>query len=479
MREFILTLVAAAVLTATGACSADPEQGPAIDDRERRMGAEQHEVLLAQFGGAYQGPEAAYFKNLGEKIATAADLGGECTFTLVNTDVVNAFAVPGCYIYLTRGLMALVNSEAELVSVIGHELGHIVADHSEQQQRRSMLRQLGVLAVALTTESELLTRLAGGAAELFTFRYSRRHEYEADELAVKYLVASGYDPYEAGDMLDALGRHERFQEGRSGEDHHAIPEWSRTHPLTGNRVERVSAAAAAAGIRPGELATKEPAFLDQVDGLLFGDDPGQGFVMGRRFAHPAMRLAFEVPRGFKMTNTPRAVLIEGPDGVRGEFSSGGAGRELEQYIQHIAEEAFGGAADARAASRTVVNGLPAIVLPLSLPTAQGPAEALIAAYEGPGGSAYHFLLIAPPGQRMPNSVSQLIGSLMPISAAQAAQLRPRIIRVVTAAEGDSLQSLAARMASERPLEHFLLLNDQVRAEPVRPGERIKLISVAS
>jgi predicted Zn-dependent protease len=187
-RPFLLPILAASALLASGCGGGDNDSGPPeIEESERRLGAEQHPQLLAQFGGSYDAPEAAYVARLGEKIAGAAGLGGKCTFTLVNTDVVNAFAVPGCYIYVTRGLMGIMNSEAELASVLAHEVGHIVADHSERQQKRSLLRGLGVAAVGWITGSEQLTRIAGQAAELFTLRYSRKQEHESDDLGIRYL----------------------------------------------------------------------------------------------------------------------------------------------------------------------------------------------------------------------------------------------------------------------------------------------------
>ncbi|HEU0133573.1 MAG TPA: M48 family metalloprotease, partial [Allosphingosinicella sp.] len=183
---------------------------PEIRAEEKQLGAEQHPKLLAEFGGAYEAPEALYARRVGQKIASAAGLDGQCTFTLVNSDVVNAFAVPGCYIYITRGLMGIVNSEAELASVLAHEVGHIVAAHNRRQQRRSLWRSIGVWAVGTITGSEDLSRIAGRAAEYFTLRYSRKQEYEADDLGVRYLAAAGYDPYAASDMLAALGRHEEY-----------------------------------------------------------------------------------------------------------------------------------------------------------------------------------------------------------------------------------------------------------------------------
>jgi predicted Zn-dependent protease len=247
--------------------------------------------------------------------------------------VVNAFAVPGCYIYLTRGLMSVVNSEAELASVLAHEVGHIVADHSERQQKRSLWRSLGVMAVGLVTQSERLTQLAGAAAGYFTLSYSRKQEFESDDLGIRYLKEAGYDPYAAAQMLGALGRNEQFMARTRGRDEaRSIPEWARTHPLTENRVERARDTAAGTGIAAGALPGNEARYLREVDGLLYGDDPAQGFVQGRRFAHPVMRIGFEAPEGFTLTNSPQAILIDGPDGLRGEFGGGRMPRGgLEAY----------------------------------------------------------------------------------------------------------------------------------------------------
>ena len=189
LRRSLSPLVAVSLLL--GGCGGSPtDRPPEITAEDRAYGEEPHEKLLAEFGGAYAGPESRYVAALGEKIARAAGLAGQCVFTLVNTDVVNAFAVPGCYIYVTRGLFAIVSSEAELASVLGHEIGHIVGAHSQRQQRRSIWRTLGVIAVSLTG-SERLTRLASQAAQYFTLRYSRGQEYESDELGIRYLASGG------------------------------------------------------------------------------------------------------------------------------------------------------------------------------------------------------------------------------------------------------------------------------------------------
>ena len=450
MRRALLPL--AAVIALLGGCGGGGEYEPEIRADEKKIGAQQHPQLLAEFGGAYRAPEAAYARQIGEKIAAAAGLGGQCTFTLVNSDVVNAFAVPGCYIYVTRGLMGIVNSEAELASVLAHEVGHIVAAHNRRQQRRSMWRSIAVAAVGLITRSEDLTRIAGQAAQYFTLRYSRNQEYEADDLGVRYLTAAGYDPYAAGDMLGALGRHEQY----------------------------MAQAAAATGIADGQLPELELPYLRELDGLLYGDDPQQGFVQGRRFAHPVMRIGFEAPPGFTLTNSPQAILIEGPDGMRGEFGAGPMPRGgLQAYAEGLARALLRGApAEPGPAEAALVNGIPTLFVPIRVRTEQGAIELSIAAYDGGDGGAYHFILVAPPADAPRAAIGALFGSFRLLSPQEAMTLRPRLIRTIRVQPGQTAASFAPFMASEHPLDHFLMLNGRSPGQALRPGEMVKVITFA-
>ncbi|HEU0097949.1 MAG TPA: M48 family metalloprotease [Allosphingosinicella sp.] len=477
-RSRLLPLAAGLAMLA--GCGGDDYE-PEVRAKEKEVGAQQHPQLLAEFGGAYRAPEAAYARRVGEKVASAAGLGGECTFTLVNSDVVNAFAVPGCYIYVTRGLMGIVNSEAELASVLAHEVGHIVAAHNRRQQRRSLWRSLGVWAVGAVTGSEDLARIAGRAAEYFTLRYSRKQEYEADDLGVRYLAAAGYDPYAAGDMLAALGRHEEYMGRTRGRDEaRAIPEWARTHPLAGNRVERAAKAAAATGIADGAVPELEAPYLRELDGLLYGDDPAQGFVNGRRFAHPVMRIGFEAPEGFTLTNSPRSILIEGPDGLRGEFGGGPMPPGgLVDYADGLARALLNGApAQAGPAEPTRINGLPALLVPLVVQTEQGTVELTIAAYDGGDGGAYHFIMVAPPAEASRAAIAALFASFHLLSDAEVRSLRPRLIRTVRVGPGQTPATFAAAMASDHPLDHFLMLNGLAPGQAPKPGNLVKIVAFA-
>jgi predicted Zn-dependent protease len=474
------SIAAIAILSLLGSCGGGvPDSPPTISEEERAYGAEQHQQLLAEFGGAYQGPEARYVATVGEKIAGAAGLSRQCVFTLVNSDVVNAFAVPGCYIYVTRGLFAIVTSEAELASVLGHELGHIVGAHAQRQQRRSIWRALGVIAVSLTG-SQQLTQLASQAAQYFTLRYSRNQEYESDALGIRYLQQAGYDPHAAADMLAALGRHDAFMTRTSGRDEaSSIPEWARSHPLTDKRIERARELAARTIEDPNALPENEAAYLAQVDGLLWADDPEQGFVLGRLFVHPVMRIGFEAPPGFTLTNSPQAILLSGPAGLRGEFGGGPMpGGRLDLYVQAMVEQVVGhGNAEARA-TPGMVNGLPTLLVELYIRAQQGVVPLSIAAYDAGEGQAYHFLMLSPPQRPSLELIGQLFRSFRTLSPAEAARLRPRVIRTVEVQPGQTIRSLASGMADAHPLDLFLLLNGKSAGSALRPGERVKIVTWA-
>lgn len=476
LHRLLSIVTAAAFLASCGLTTSGP-----VSDEERKVGAEQHPLLLSEFGGAYTGDEADYLARLGATLAGHAGLADRCTFTLVNSDVVNAFAVPGCYIYVTRGLLAIVNSEAELAAVIAHEIGHIAADHSERQEKRALWRSLGVAAIGTITGSDELTKLAGRAAGLFTLRYSRKHEYEADELSIRYLRDSGYDPFAAGDMLQALGRHETYQQSVRGLDEaKSIPEWALTHPLTEHRLERASESAGKLGVAQDELPENELGYLRSVDGLLYGDDPAQGFVVGRRFAHPLMRIGFEAPSGFTLTNSPQAILIEGPDGLRGSFAGGPVPRGgLPAYAELVLQRTLGATPVAVVRSSDgMTNGGPALYLTGLITTEQGEVPVSMAIYAAQDGGAYHFLVVSRPSAAVSAAVSALFNSFHFLNQNEVAALKPRRIRIERARPGQTIRDMAATTAGASTAEMLLMLNGWKERRALKPNEPIKVVEWA-
>ena len=472
-----LSLGAACLLQACGG-RAPSDSAPVIASGDRVQSEQAHRQLLAEFGGAFVGDEAAYVRTVGERVATAAGLSGQCTFTLVNSDVVNAFAVPGCYIYVTRGLVAIVTSEAELASVLGHEVGHIVGRHTQRQQRRTIWRTLGVIAVS-ATGSERLTRLASQAEQYFGLRYSRKQEFEADDLGVRYLEDAGYDVFAAADMLAALQRQDVFMKRTRGRDvARSLPEWALSHPLTEDRIDRARTTAGTTGLTDDALPEHAERYLAAVDGLLYGDDPEQGFVIGRRFAHPVMRIGFEAPVGFSLTNSPQAIRLSGPNGVSGEFAGGAlGGGDVKGYADALIARVVGEApAEVADTVASTINGLNAIFVRVRVSVRDGSMPLALAVYDGGDGQAYHFIIVSPPADADAAAIDALFRSFRRLQPQEAASLRPRFVRTVTAIIGDTPRALARRVADPSPRALFDLLNGRDDERPLRPGEVVKIVT---
>lgn len=475
-------LIALGSLMFSAACatiSSTPDS-PSVAPNARAQAAQQHPQIVAQFGGAVEGPLASYVSTIGERTATAAGVPGQCTFTVINSDVVNAFAVPGCYIYITRGILAVMNSEDELASVLGHEVGHVVADHSAQRQNASTLSTIGALIVGVATGSGELAQLAGQAAQLYTLNYSREQEFQSDDLGVRYLRANGYNQYASADMLGALGAQDALQARINNRDAaSAIPAWARTHPLSADRVARANAQAQAGGAVRGQPPEIVQPYMNAINGMIFGDDPEQGFVNGRTFAHPVMRIAFEAPEGFTLTNTTTAVVAQGPTG-QGQFGGGGAlgQNTLESYATSGLRQLLGQAPHQLGqVQRTNVNGLETVIAPARAQNSQGQIlDVAVTAYRV-GDRAYHFITIAPQNQGA--AVNAMARSVRQLSAAEAGALRARRIEIVTVRSGDTVQSLARRMAFDTYQEdRFRAINGLDASGTLRAGDRVKIVTYA-
>jgi predicted Zn-dependent protease len=431
----------------------------------------QQAQILREVGGAY----SAYVARIGERVAAAAGLPGRCVFTIVDAEEVNAFtAPPGCYVYVTRGLLGILNSEAELAAVLGHELGHVAAKHAQKQQSQAVLTGLAAALVGAATRSDLAAGVARRAGQLGSLSYSRSQEYEADTLAMRYLPQAGYAPRGLPDVLDDLQREDEFNVRVSGREARSVPGWARTHPLTSDRIRRAVLQADQAALQDGSGRNAET-YLSALDGLAYGGEPDQGYISGQGFRHPGLGIAFEAPPGFRLTNEADAVRISGPDGLRGEFAAGRASpSRLEDYAEQVLRGVVGDAAVERGrVTRTRINGVEAVVLTARAPTRGGLVEVVVAAYAVDGARAYHFATIAPLGRGA--VFDPMYDSFRRLSGPEASGMGPQRIAVVSVRPGDTSESLAARMAGEAPLERFLMLNALERGQPLTPGQRVKLV----
>lgn len=444
---------------------------------EQAKAAQQHPQILAQFGGAMEGPLGAYVTAIGNKTATAASLTGQCKFTVINSDVVNAFAVPGCYIYVTRGLLTIMNSEDELAAVLGHEVGHIQGKHSYRRQRASTLSTLGALALGVATRSQEVMQTAGQLAQVYTLQYSRTQEHESDDFGVRHLRANGYNMFAASDIMGALGAQEALDAKVNNREGRVIPNWARSHPVSSERVARTSTAARTAGGTPTSPPETVTPFFNAINGLRVGDDPEQGFINGRVFSHPGIKITFEVPTGFTMSNSPQAVQFQGPNSTKGQFAGGATlTGGLDSYAAAALRSVLGQAqAQVGVPQTTTINGLQAVSL-LARAQAQGgqAVDVAVMAYNV-NGKAYHFVIMGPAGQL--NPTFPMTQSMRLLSDSEIAQLRPRQLEIVTVRNGDTIASLSSRMAyPDFQADRFKMINAISTDRALVAGERLKIVS---
>lgn len=452
--------------------------GSPITAAEAQQGAEYHPQFIAEFGGEMTGPQAQYVERIGSEIAVQSGLATRpdaFEVTLLNSPVNNAFAVPGGYVYVTRQLVTLMNNEAELAGVLGHEVGHVAARHSarrqQQAQQNALLGLLGqVVGAAVGGDLGGLISEGSQYTQLLTLKYSRTQEIEADNLGVQYLTSAGYNPRAMASLLTSLAAQNALDAQLQGRANATIPSWASTHPDPANRVQN---ALAQAGAATG--AINRETFLNRIDGLLYGDDPAQGVIEGSDFIHPELRLRFTAPQGFYMVNGTSAVSING-DGGRAQLTAAQFDGNLENYVRAVFRSLGGDQQQLTPQSlqRDNVNGIPVLFGGARVNNGQGQVDVTVVAYDFGDGKAFHFQAVTPAGQA--TIFNSMYNSMRRISSAEAAQVIPRQLDVVTAARSDTVQTLARRMAySDAQEARFRVLNGLSSSDQVVPGEQYKMV----
>lgn len=483
MRIPVVLLAATAVIVAPAA--AQYQQPRYLNPRDVQEAARQHAEVVAEFGGAETGPRAAYVEGVGRRIAAysgTANAGQVYHFTTLNSAVENAFAVPGGYVYITRQLMGIMNDESELAFVVGHETGHIAANHAQARKSAAnssaiwgVLGQILGAVVGNNAFGGLISQSAQQYSKLRLLSFTRDQEYQADVLGIRYITAAGYDPNGGATMLAQLTRESALEARIQGDRNRSTPEWASTHPLSENRMAQAAQIARQTG-RAGTGVRNRDAFLAQVEGVMVDDDPAQGVIEGRSFTHPDLRLQFSVPVGYLMQNSTSAVSIQGSAG-QAEFSGGRYSGTIDNYIYEVIQRLTGGRAQIALGpvQRTMVNGIPASYVTGRANTSSGAVDVSVFAYQWDANTIYHFVTLTRGGQGLA-PFGAMVDSLRRISTAEAAAIRPRIIDVVTVARGDTIQSVASRMAyRDFQLDRFLALNGLAANSPLVPGQKVKLV----
>ena len=479
---FKRTLPVLAVLAAVsvGACSTNPATGDQSftafmsPEDEKRIGAEQHPQILEEFGGAYQDPQLnAYVNSIGARMASVSERPDlNFTFTILDSPVVNAFALPGGYVYVSRGLLALADNEAELAGVLGHEIGHVTARHSAERYSRSVAVSLGAGLLGAVTGQRALSDLANLGGGLYLKSYSRENEFEADSLGLRYMTAAGYEPSAVAQFLASLGAQTDLQARLRGAESSSNDfNLLATHPRTLDRVRE--AQQATGSLAPGRVE-REP-YLRQIDGMLYGDDPEEGFIRDRTFIHPTLRFRFVAPPGFTLINS--SDRVEGRrgdemamvfDGVR-ETS----GMPMSQYLQRWAQNArLSGLQD------ITVNGMNAATAAAAVQTQQGVANYRLIAIRADSSHVYRFVFLGSAGTLAANDeeLRRTTYSFERLSEAEASSYRPLRLQVVQVQPGDTIDSLAARMPQgPEQRARFQVLNGIDNNAQLQSGMLVKLV----
>jgi len=473
MRKPIF-LLAAAALALTPAAAQGPRY---LNPQDVADAQRQHAAIIQEFGGAETGARAAYVESVGRRVGAysgVANPGQALRFTTLNAAVPNAMSVPGGYVYVTRQLLTLMDDESQLAFALGHEVGHIAANHAhvrEQYERQNGLGVFGQIIGAILGGS--IGNVLEQRAALQTLSFSRDQEYQADTLSLRYMIAAGYDPAGGPGILGALARSSALESRLQGRTNRQTPEWASTHPLSVNRMQRALAEARASG-RLGQGITNRDTYLNQLEGMFVDDDPAQGIIDGPTFTHPDLKIHFQVPPGYLMQNGTDAVTISGSAG-KAQFRQGPP--DLDQAIVYAYRRLTGGQVQLAIppAQHTTINGMPAAFTTAHVQNESGWVDASVFAYQWEPQRVYYFVMLTRGGNGI-QPFSFMLNSLRRIGPQEAAAIRPRILHVVTVGPGDTVQSLADRMAyRDYKLDRFLSLNGLAANSRLTPGQRVKLV----
>jgi predicted Zn-dependent protease len=466
------------------ACATNPATGQqsllglsSVED-DVRIGTRQFPDLVKAFGGAYaQDRLQGYITRIGQRVAATTELPNlPYEFTVLNSPIVNAFALPGGKIAISRGLLALASSEAEVASVLAHEAGHVNARHGAQGQSRATLANLGLAILGLATGSNELVQLGQTVAQGFLQSYSREQEFEADSLGVRYMARAGYDPAASPSFLASLREQSQLEAEMLGRPPGQVDEYNimASHPRTIERVQQAQAAAAGLAVPNPSVGRAE--YLEAINGLMFADDPAQGLVRGRRFIHPVLRFAFEVPEGFMLRNSPESVTAQDRSGAVIVFDGAPVrqSRTLAEYVQ----VEWAGNARLFSLEALEVNGIPAATGTTRIAGSSGPIDIRLVAYGADRGQVYRFLFATPPRQTqaLNADLRATTYSFRRIDEQEAAAARPLRLIVTQTRPGDSVAALARSLPYGRFNEAwFRLLNDLAPGQEIAVGQTVKIV----
>jgi predicted Zn-dependent protease len=431
----------------------------------------EHQRILAAYGGAYDDAklEAQVGAEVDRLVAASERPDTPYKVTILNSSAVNAFALPTGQLYVTRGLLALASDTSELASVLSHEMAHVIARHAaiREDQARQVSLNSAVVNDVLSDPQEGALALARSKMQLATF--SRQQEFEADGIGVGIAARAGYDPFGAARFLTSMGRNADLRAGGSGTEVRS-PDFLSSHPATPERVKNAQASARQYS-SPGAGERDRSAYLASLDGLVYGEDPVEGYARGRRFLHPKLGFTFTAPEGFALENTAQAVLGV-KDGGNQALRLDAVRVPAEQTLAAYLGSGWIENVDPGSIEEMTLGGFPAATA-----SAKGDQWQFRLYAVRFNGEVYRFIFAAK--TRTPEierAFRESVATFRRLSAAEAQKAKPLRIKIVTVKAGDTIEKLASRMALiDRQAERFRVLNGLEPGDRLKPGEQVKIV----
>lgn len=433
----------------------------------------EHERLVSTYGGIYRAPalQALIEQTINrlEKASEKPEL--QYRVTILNSPAINAFALPGGSLYVTRGLISLANDTSELASVLSHEMAHVVARHAALREDQIRAAVLNSRAISETLSDPQLGALALARSRLSIATFSRGQELEADAIGVGIAARAGYDPYGASRFLTSMGRFAQLRTAALGSNQGRDVDFLSSHPSTPERIS-IAVANAKQFVNPNAVERDREAFLRALDGVIYGDDPKEGLVRGRVFLHPNLGFAFTAPDGFALENTPQAVLgatSAGREAMRLDAVRVNESQSLPDYISKGWVEGI----DPSTIETFQINGFDAATA-----TARGEQWSFRLFAIRYGGDVYRIAFAARDlTPQLEASFREAASSFRRVPPEEAQTIRALRIRLHQVAAGETAERLSQRSAfSDRHLERFLVLNGMRRGAKLAPGDYVKIVT---
>src|SRR5262245_62763453 len=464
------------VAAVTAGCATSPVSGKRqvafMSEAEEIAIGRQNDAEVRREMGVYENPELQrYVSDVVQKLAALSHRPNlPWTFTIVDHPAVNAFALPGGFIYLTRGILPYLDDEAELAGVLGHEIGHVTARHAAQQYTRATAGGIGLAILGIfVPATQPFGNLSSTALSLAFLKYGRAAEEESDRLGIDYAAKGGWDPAAVPRFLQTLSRMDELNE-------RGVPNWLSTHPDPGARVAETQPIAAKAASSEATALNRNE-FLSHIEGVVVGDNPKDGIVRGNAFIHPVLRFALEFPEGWDVMNTPSQVAAREPGQPHFMFLQE-VDRPRGSTIEEIAARSMTNAHFREVSGENAsLGGLDAHI---GLYQGSMPSVGKVmmrAAHIANGRQVYLIAGFAPPDafEKIDREIDRSVRSFRALSAREADSVRPNRLDFYSVRPGDSWQSIAARGGALVRAAELAIMNDHAVNEQPKPGDRIKIV----